>query len=169
MLEPTVTQGVISAKRTLKTGVEAIQTDAAINHGNSGGPAYNDEGEVIGIATFGAGPEAGIEAIKFMMPINLAKEFMEELNVENEHSILDTKYAEALNTFWNRDCYTTIEKMNEVLALYPDHPYAQEYITECERAIAAGEVSKDGNETPDFELFPAIVAIALLLFLRRKR
>ena len=169
ILEPTVTQGVISAKRMLKTGVEAIQTDAAINHGNSGGPAYNDDGEVIGIATFGAGPETGIEAIKFMMPINLAKEFMNELNVENEHSIIDTKYAEALNAFWNRDCYTTIDKMNEVLTLYPDHPYAQEYIDECNRAIAAGEVSKPTFGTPGFELILIVCAVALVLFLKRKR
>ena len=166
ILEPTVTQGVISAKKTLKTGIEAIQTDAAINHGNSGGPAYNDDGEVIGIATFGAGPETGIANIMFLMPINLAEEFMNELNVENEHSIIDTKYAEALNAFWNRDCYTTIDKMNEVLALYPDHPYAQEYITECERAIAAGEVSE---QTPGFEFIFVVFAIASVLFLRRKR
>jgi len=167
VLEPTVTQGVISAKKTLKTGIEAIQTDAAINHGNSGGPAYNDDGEVIGIATFGAGPETGIANIMFLMPINLAEEFMNELNVENEHSIIDTKYAQALNAFWNRDCYTTIDKMNEVLALYPDHPYAQEYITECERAVAAGEVSEP--ETPGFELIFAICALALVLFWKRKR
>jgi len=168
-LEPTVTQGVISAKKTLKTGIEAIQTDAAINHGNSGGPAYNDDGEVIGIATFGAGPETGIANIMFLMPINLVEEFMNELNVENENSILDTKYAQSLNAFWNRDCYTTIDKMNEVLALYPDHPYAQEYITECERAIAAGEVSKPASGTPGFELIFAICAIALVLFWKRKR
>jgi len=167
ILEPTVTQGVISAKRTLKTGIETLQTDAAINHGNSGGPAYNDKGEVIGIATFGAGPETGIANIMFLMPINLAEEFMNELNVENEHSILDTKYAEALNAFWNRDCYTTIDKMNEVLALYPDHPYAQEYIDECNRAIVAGEVPEPG--TPGFELLLAVCAIAMVLFWKRKR
>ncbi len=157
-LEATVTQGVVSAKKKLNTGVEAIQTDAAINHGNSGGPAYNENGEVIGIATFGAGPETGIEAIKFMMPINLAKEFLNELNVQNRHSITDAKYAEALNAFWNKDCYTTIADMKEVLTLYPGHPYAQEYINECERAIISKEVSKPFNTT-----LWAIVAVAVVL------
>jgi S1-C subfamily serine protease len=141
-LEPTVTQGVISARRTLKTGVEAIQTDCAINHGNSGGPAYNDQGEVVGIATFGAGPEDGIEAIKFMMPISLGQQYMSELNVENEHTTLDEKYLEGLTAFWNRDCQIAIDRMEEVLTLYPGHPYAQDYINEAERAMMAGEVSK---------------------------
>ncbi len=138
-LEPTISAGVISAFRRLKSGVEAIQTDAAINHGNSGGPVYNSKGEVIGISTFGAGPETGIEAIKFAMPINLAKEFLKELNVNNEKSVVDIKYEEGLKAFWNRDCETAIGKMQEVLNLYPGHPYAQEYITESYRAQTAGE------------------------------
>jgi S1-C subfamily serine protease len=138
-LEPTVSAGVISAFRTLKSGVEAIQTDAAINHGNSGGPVFNSRGEVIGISTFGAGPETGIEAIKFAMPINLAKEFLKELNVENEQSLVDIKYEEALTAFWNRDCENSISKMQEVLNIYPGHPYAQEYITDSFRAETAGD------------------------------
>ena len=166
VIEPTVSTGVISAKKTLLTGIETFQTDVSMLGGNSGGPAYNSKGEVIGIATFGMTEGSGVN---FLLPINLAKEFMNEINIENENSILDTKYAEALNAFWNRDCYTTIDKMNEVLALYPDHPYAQEYIDECNRAIAAGEISKPISGTPGFELILIVCAIALVLFLKRKR
>jgi S1-C subfamily serine protease len=149
-LEPTVSAGVISAFRTLKSGIEAIQTDAAINRGNSGGPVYNSKGEVIGISTFGAGPETGIEAIKFAMPINLAKEFLKELNVGNEKSVVDIKYEEALTAFWNRDCETAVGKMQEVLNLYPSHPYAQEYVTESYRAQTEGEcaIKAIQTETP---------------------
>ncbi len=168
MLEATVTQGVVSAKRTLKTGVEAIQTDAAINHGNSGGPVYNENGEVVGIATFGAGAETGVEAIKFMMPINLAKEYMKELNINNEHSILDTKYSEALNAFWERNCDKAITKMKEVLTLYPGHPYAQEYITECERAKMSGEVSKPISTGWIIGIIVAILAVGAFILLKKK-
>ena len=160
-LEPTVTQGVISARRTLKSGIETIQTDAAINHGNSGGPVYNEKGEVIGIATFGAGTETGIEAIKFAMPINIATEFMNELNVQNTHSTIDTKYAEALNAFWARDCSTTENSMKDVLILYPGHPYAQDYITECQRARLAGESLSEGKGWI-FGIVGIIVIIAAL-------
>ena len=168
MLEATVTQGVVSARRTLKTGVEAIQTDAAINHGNSGGPVYNENGEVVGIATFGAGTETGVEAIKFMMPINLAKEYMKELNIENEHSILDTKYSEALNAFWKKDCNKVISKMKEILVLYPGHPYAQEYITECERAKMSGEVSKPISTGWIIGIIVVVLAVGAFFFLKKK-
>lgn len=47
----TVTHGIVSGKRRFR-GVEYIQTDAAINRGNSGGPLVNEQGAVIGVNTF---------------------------------------------------------------------------------------------------------------------
>ncbi|MDP2907010.1 MAG: hypothetical protein Q8O03_03655, partial [Nanoarchaeota archaeon] len=124
-------------------------------------------------ATFGAGTEiegaeTGIEAIKFMMPINLAKEYMKELNINNEHSILDTKYSEALNAFWKKDCNKAITKMKEVLTLYPGHPYAQEYITECERAKMSGEASKPISTAWIIGIIVVILAVGVFFFLKKK-
>jgi hypothetical protein len=60
---PTVTNGHVSAVKIDFKGQPVIQSDAAITHGNSGGPAFNGAGEVIGIATFG--PEvAGFELLR---------------------------------------------------------------------------------------------------------
>jgi len=71
----TITSGVISAKgRTLTASGERLenmlQTDAAINSGNSGGPLVNLKGQVIGINTAMAG---NAENIGFAIPINTAK------------------------------------------------------------------------------------------------
>jgi serine protease Do len=73
----TVTAGVVSAVNRRFEGINAplVQTDAAINQGNSGGPLANLYGEVIGINTLvvrGGGWGGGIEGVGFAVPINIA-------------------------------------------------------------------------------------------------
>ena len=77
-LEHTVTQGIISAKgRKLTGGLESfLQTDAAINRGNSGGPLLNLRGEVIGINT-AINPEG--QNLGFAVPINMVKRILTDL------------------------------------------------------------------------------------------
>jgi putative serine protease PepD len=84
----TLTTGVISALgRTVQTGDntyidEAIQTDAAINRGNSGGPLLNSRGEVIGINTAIYTPSGTTAGIGFAIPVNTAKEIAHDLITE---------------------------------------------------------------------------------------
>ncbi len=77
-LEHTVTKGIISDnKRDLTIDEteykEMIQTDAAINRGNSGGPLINGDGEVVGINTAIYAPTGIFTGIGFAIPINKAK------------------------------------------------------------------------------------------------
>ena len=83
-LSGTMTRGIISAIRSIgvQTGSpieDAIQTDAAVNPGNSGGPLLNSRGEVIGITTLiasnGSDQSAGIG---FAIPINTAKAVLDD-------------------------------------------------------------------------------------------
>ena len=83
-LEQTVTAGVISAKRQSlmienRQYRDLIQTDAAINRGNSGGPLLNLAGEVIGINTAIFAPTGVFNGIGFAIPINRAKEILQDL------------------------------------------------------------------------------------------
>jgi len=81
----TLTTGVVSALgRTVQTGEttvieDAIQTDAAINHGNSGGPLLNSHGEVIGINSAIYTPTGTTAGIGFAIPINTAKSIAADL------------------------------------------------------------------------------------------
>ncbi|HYL47148.1 MAG TPA: trypsin-like peptidase domain-containing protein [Candidatus Limnocylindrales bacterium] len=83
--QSTLTTGVISSLgRTVQTGEntfidEAIQTDAAINRGNSGGPLLNSHGEVIGINSAIFAPTGTTAGIGFAIPINTAKRVAEDL------------------------------------------------------------------------------------------
>ena len=88
--KPTVTVGVISATRIYLEGSEGrvyrnmVQTDAAINQGNSGGPLVNGEGKVIGINTVIYTPNEGNIGLGFAVPINRAKMIIEQLREEGE-------------------------------------------------------------------------------------
>ena len=78
----TVTTGIISAfNRDINFGPydSFIQTDASINRGNSGGPLFNFDGEVLGINTAIFSPTGGSVGIGFSIPANLAKPILEQL------------------------------------------------------------------------------------------
>lgn len=83
----TVTAGIISARnRTLNAGndVEFLQTDASINRGNSGGPLFNIQGEVIGVNTAIFSPTGGNVGIGFAIPSNDAERVINELQVHGK-------------------------------------------------------------------------------------
>jgi putative serine protease PepD len=83
--QSTLTTGVVSAiGRTVQTSQstfidEAVQTDAAINRGNSGGPLINSHGEVIGINSAIYTPSGTTAGIGFAIPINTAKAIAHDL------------------------------------------------------------------------------------------
>jgi len=78
----TVTVGIVSARnRDINSGPydDFIQTDAAINRGNSGGPLFNAQGEVIGINTAIISPSGGSIGIGFSIPSQLAAGVVDQL------------------------------------------------------------------------------------------
>jgi serine protease Do len=87
-LTSSVTLGIISAlKRTTGGGdmyQNFIQTDAAINPGNSGGALININGELIGINTMIYTQSGGYMGIGFAIPINMARQIMEDLIYEGK-------------------------------------------------------------------------------------
>jgi serine peptidase DegS len=82
-LTHTVTMGIISATGRSEVGAllfqDFIQTDAAINSGNSGGALINTDGELIGINTRNLSASAGAENIGFAIPIRIARNVMEQI------------------------------------------------------------------------------------------
>jgi len=90
-LETTVTAGIVSAKaRSLglnkdkngdsRSGVESfIQTDAAVNPGNSGGALINTDGKLVGINSAIASPTGSYAGYSYAIPVNIAKKVVDDL------------------------------------------------------------------------------------------
>src|SRR5215471_2371552 len=102
-LQGTLTVGVVSSlSRTIQnengTALEGvIQTDAAINSGNSGGPLLDSQGSVIGINTAIYGPSGGNVGIGFAMPINRAKALLDDYRQGRKPARL------GVTTYWIHD------------------------------------------------------------------
>lgn len=78
----TVTAGIVSAmSRDINSGPfdDFIQTDAAINRGNSGGPLFNNAGEVIGVNTAIYSPDGGSVGIGFAVPSDMVQKIVADL------------------------------------------------------------------------------------------
>ena len=134
-VESTLTQGDLSARKLMPAGWSALQTSAEINHGNSGGPAFNDRGEVIGIATF---MNENARGINFLVPISVVKEFLNEMSVKPQQSRLSQLYQEGVACM-SRNCFKgALEKFKEVGDLSPGFPFIQERITQSRNAIDQG-------------------------------
>lgn len=81
-LEETATAGIVSATSRALPGdgyVPFIQTDAAVNPGNSGGPLFDSSGAVVGINSQIYSNSGGYQGVSFAIPINLAKQIQQQI------------------------------------------------------------------------------------------
>jgi len=125
-LEATVTVGRVSGFKTDINGRRVIQTDAAITWGNSGGPAFNLRGEVIGVATFISTTAEGDQAIQgfnFLIPVETIHEFAQKIGlVPTTDSPFTQKWREAVTQFFEGDYRRAIRAVDEAERIMPGFP-----------------------------------------------
>jgi serine protease Do len=157
-LEATVTAGIISAKaRSLglnrdKTGspggaVESfLQTDAAVNQGNSGGALINTDGKLVGINSAIASPTGYYSGYSYAIPVNIAKKVVDDLIKFGsvQRGYLGVQYVNASD-------YPDEEKKKAGIPLSAEGVYAQEVPADggaYAAGIRKGDIIKkiDGNE-----------------------
>ena len=168
-LEVSITRGTVSALKVDYKGVPVIQTDAAINHGNSGGPACNDDGEVIGISTFGSlasdsytGAPKEVAGLNFLVPIGTAKEFIDDAGVKyNLSSKFNEKYDLALESVWDKKWYDAKEYIGSALIFLQNQPDLIKL-----RQIVEGKISDMGwLEKQWAKNKLAVILLVLIVFL----
>jgi len=156
-LSQTVTVGIVSALwRKIGAGPyeNFIQTDAAINQGNSGGPLFNIRGEVVGVNTAIFSTSGGNIGIGFATPINLAKNVVNQLKEKGRvvrgwlGVIVQTVTPELADTFGLE------EKKGALVAdIDRDGPAAQAGIQKGDIIIGF-----DGKEIKEMSELPLVVA-----------
>lgn len=149
-LEGSFSTGVVSAIRSSEEGFRVIQTDAAANPGNSGGPLVDADGHVIGILTF---KRRGSENVNFVVPINYARALLstdKSLTLDQ----LRVELATAQNPFQRQTSFPARWKSLEsatprTLRVDGDFVYIEILLPEDQREAGAfmiGELRKSGDK-----------------------
>lgn len=135
--KPTITRGIISAVKQDLTGKTVLQTDASIDHGNSGGPGFNSLGQVIGIATFMAESKSG--NFNFLRDVQELKDLMAKNKIENKLGSLSEDWRKGLAGYRDQYYHQAIKYFNQVESADPSHPTVKEFIKSSKEAVAKGE------------------------------
>lgn len=156
-LEATFNPGTITSIKRNVANVPVFQTNVAIYRGNSGGPAVNRDGEVIGISTWG---HTNAEQIKFLVPVNVARQLLAEAKVPaSAGGEFNQHYRAALEAAGNGKWIEAKKKLVPATVLFPRSPDLLRFGNDADRAI---------RTLPPWRLYPAatigtlFVAVLLL-------
>lgn len=150
-LEASVTTGIVSAIRPLDEGFQVIQTDAAVNPGNSGGPMLNVKGEVIGVVSFKL---RGAENLNFAVPINYVRGLLSSKDlipldqIKNRLSQDPDIFQEKSNSFPQR-WKSLVSGTTKIIRINGDHVYVETVLPDELRKLnnfILAELKKTGEK-----------------------
>ena len=132
-LEATFNPGTITAIKRNVANTPVLQSNVAIYRGNSGGPAVDLDGEVIGVSTWG---HTNAEQIKFLVPINVAKQFIATAGVKaNSEGAFNAHYRAALDSARDGDWMSAKGELAQATTLFPRSPDLIRFGHDADRAI----------------------------------
>jgi serine protease Do len=160
--DPTLTSGIISAIKQSIGGWPVIQVDAMISHGSSGSPVSNEDGEVIGLATFGSLEQNTgnlVSGYNFAIPVSVMREYIDSAKVQPELSLATKLYNEGLDFFYEAFYNKALKKFEEVQKLNSNYPQLNYYEAHCRNKIAAGEDKESFMQKNFFRIMAFILFI----------
>jgi serine protease Do len=161
LMEATVNDGKISARKTATSGAPILQTNTAATHGNSGGPGVNDQYEVIGLLTFRGDVvnNQEVQGFTFLVPSNTVMEYVKAAGATNTEGLTDTLFREGLEYYWAQRYTPAVQKFEEVKRLFPQH-------SEVDKLIQASQQAKsEGKERSAFPVWLIAVVVIVLLII----
>ena len=140
MIQATVTNGAVSGLQVDESNNSLIQTDAPASWGNSGGPAVNDRGSVVGVLTFvslAPGPEGSIvQGFNFLIPSAAVTDFVRGTPVKiNAASKFNDAWYAGLNAYFTEDWKGALRRFEEADKLHPNLPDVRRYLAEAREKV----------------------------------
>ena len=148
MQEPIMTQGILSAKQVWHDGGNILQYDAATFGGNSGGPVFNQYGEVVALHTFGVNDKGQrVAGYAFGVPVSTLKVYLSELNITPSESKFTADFKTAIDSYNSGDYATALELLRGINETNPGFPVVQELLAKARSAYDANPNSSSSTES----------------------
>jgi serine protease Do len=141
-LEASVTDGAISSLKRAASGEPILQISAPITHGNSGGPAIDQHGSVIGLATFGNQGE--VQGFNFLVASATLAELIKAAGLDLKPSPTSETWRAGLAHYWNDEYTEAIGRFEEVDTAFPAHSEARNLIRLSRQAQKDGKEKRTG-------------------------
>ena len=140
-VQPTITQGPLTAVKSNESGTPIFQTQAPASPGNSGGPVLGGSGKVVGVLVASALNDQGVAlgSQQFVIPVSAVSEMLNENHVKPARSDTTVSYDKAVDEYFAHHYKAALPLFQKASSLYPGHPFAPEYISKSTAAINAGK------------------------------
>jgi serine protease Do len=144
-LQASVTDGAISSLKKAASGEQILQISAPITHGNSGGPAIDQHGNVVGLATFGN--EGDVQGFNFLVASSTLMALVAKAKIEPKPSDTNKAWNAGLEHYWTDEYTDAIHDFEEVQLLFPNHSEAAGFIKNANQAKKDGKEKKHESNT----------------------
>jgi len=151
-----LTNGTVASIKNAagKGSYKVIETDTVIGHGNSGGPAMNDSGSVVGIATYTvSGASTSDATFNYVRDISDLTSLAQKKNISfDTNSKTQTAWQKGIDLF-NKSHYSeSLKYFNQVKSFYPAHPTVANFVANANTQIQQGH---------DVKTFPTVLVLSL--------
>lgn len=156
----TLTTGKVSSiKYAAGSNKKLIETDTTIGHGNSGGPVFADNGNVVGIATYTSDQsDSGGGVFNYIRDIADFKDLARTMTLSfDANSKTQKVWEQGIEYFYDAHYSKALASFNEVKTLYPYDTRVDEFINSATTRI------NNGEDVQDFPVIAAIVSAAIVL------
>jgi hypothetical protein len=175
-LEASVTVGRVSGFKIDINDRKVIQTDAAITWGNSGGPAFNLKGEVIGVATFISTTLEGDQAVQgfnFLIPADSVHEFCGNIGLTpNPDTRFMTEWVEGVAAYFRGEYRQSLARLDNAERIMPGFPDIQRLRADAQMKMEKGPRFMRRGKTVGVGVGVVLVGVLAVVGLRtlaRKR
>lgn len=174
LLEISINSGTVSSLKLTNQGSDVMQMDADVTWGNSGGPVFNQNGEVVAMSTFisiaqDLGQSQAISGFNFAVPVSTIMEFVRSAGVTpNRDGLFNQTWDRGITAYATGDWEEAIAEFNRALELMPGLPVAEQLRRRARTAL--DQAPPGGGGMPGW-LLPVggIVLLGLLLLVAGAR